>query len=316
MLKIALVGVGGISGAHIPAWLAMGDVELAALCDIRPQQMEKYPNIRHYTDFDQMLEQEKPDILDICLPTFLHVEFALKALKRGIHVLCEKPLSLHEEEVAQVYDAAAQNNVKVMAAQVIRFWPEYVFLKDLCHSGHYGRLLSGSMSRLGAIPGKTWDNWMHDEKRSGMVPYDLHIHDLDFLVYALGTPKKATSYRAKRPDQDYLSVVYEYEDFFITADASWFASPYPFRMSFRFQFEEAIVAYEDEALTIYERNGKTQNVFSATSGCGNEAEYTLPKGNAFADEIRYFVDCVKQNKPVEQVTADSLETVIRLLSAI
>lgn len=314
MLKIALVGVGGISGAHIPAWLAMGDVELVALCDIRPQQMEKYPNIRHYTDFDQMLEQEQPDILDICLPTFLHVEFALKALKRGIHVLCEKPLSLHAEDVTLLYETAAQNNVKVMAAQVIRFWPEYLYLKAAYNDGRYGKLLSASMSRLGAIPGKTWDNWMHDEKRSGLVPYDLHIHDLDFLVDTFGAPKKSSANRAKRVDQDYLSVVYEYEDFFVTVDASWFASPYPFRMSFRFQFEEAIIAYENDVLTVYERGGKVQTVNSAAAGCGNESEYTLPQSNAYADEIRYFTDCVKNDLPVDRVTAESLETVIEQLS--
>jgi predicted amidophosphoribosyltransferase len=52
MLKVGLVGVGGISGAHIPAWLGLEGVELVALCDIRPEQMEKYADIRKYTDFD------------------------------------------------------------------------------------------------------------------------------------------------------------------------------------------------------------------------------------------------------------------------
>ena len=56
MLKVALVGVGGISGAHISAWEAREDSELTALCDIRPKQMEKYPQKRHYTDFDEMLD--------------------------------------------------------------------------------------------------------------------------------------------------------------------------------------------------------------------------------------------------------------------
>ena len=55
MLKVALVGVGGISGAHIPAWESMKDAELVALCDIRPGQMEKYTDKRRYTDFDEML---------------------------------------------------------------------------------------------------------------------------------------------------------------------------------------------------------------------------------------------------------------------
>ena len=80
MLKVGLVGVGGISGAHIPAWEEMADAELVALCDIRPEQMEKYENVNKYTDFDEMLSKEQIDILDICLPTYMHVEFAMKAM--------------------------------------------------------------------------------------------------------------------------------------------------------------------------------------------------------------------------------------------
>ena len=82
MLKVALVGVGGISGAHIPAWEAREDAELVALCDIRPEQMEKYPEKRHYTDFDEMLEKEEIDILDICLPTYLHADFSVMAMEK------------------------------------------------------------------------------------------------------------------------------------------------------------------------------------------------------------------------------------------
>ena len=69
MLKVGIVGVGGISGAHIPAWEAMKDTELVALCDIRPERLELYPGKRHYTDIDEMLRNERLDILDICLPT-------------------------------------------------------------------------------------------------------------------------------------------------------------------------------------------------------------------------------------------------------
>ena len=54
------------------------------------------------------------------------------------------------------------------------------------------------MGRLGAYPAWSWDNWMMDEKRSGLVPHDLHIHDLDFLVYAFGKPEASLKHRAKR----------------------------------------------------------------------------------------------------------------------
>ena len=135
MLKVGLCGVGGISGAHIPAWEAMEDAELVALCDVRPGQMEKYPGKRHYTDVDEMLRQEDLDILDICLPTYMHAEVAVRAMERGIHVLCEKPISLRREDVARLYGTARRMNVRFMVAQVLRFWPEYVALREIHDSG-------------------------------------------------------------------------------------------------------------------------------------------------------------------------------------
>ena len=94
MLKVGLIGVGGISGAHIPAWEAMEDAELTALCDIRPEQMDRYPDKRHYTDFDDMLAHETIDILDICLPTYLHTAHVVMAMKKGANVFVEKPIFL------------------------------------------------------------------------------------------------------------------------------------------------------------------------------------------------------------------------------
>ena len=123
MLKVGLVGVGGISGAHIPCWEQMEDAELVALCDIRPEQMKRYPDKRHYTNLTDMLEKEELDILDICLPTYLHADAAVQAMNKGIHVISEKPISLKKEDVARIYEAAERNHVTFMVAQVLRFWP-------------------------------------------------------------------------------------------------------------------------------------------------------------------------------------------------
>ena len=187
MLKIGSLGIGGICGAHVPGWDAMEDAQVTAICDIRPERFDVYPELagaRRYTDADDMLEREKIDILDICLPTYLHVEHAKKALERGIHVLCEKPISLHAADVAMLYDTAKRHNVKFMIAQVIRFFPAYSEIKKYYENKTYGELLSGHMHRLGVYPAWSWDNWYIDEARSGLVPFDLHIrvrlddHDL------------------------------------------------------------------------------------------------------------------------------------------
>lgn len=311
MLKVGLVGVGGISGAHIPAWEAMENVELTALCDVRTERLALYPDKRHYTDFEEMLKKEQLDILDICLPTYLHADYAVMAMEKGIHVLCEKPISLKEEDVERVYATARRMNVNFMVAQVVRFWPEYVLIKELYDTQKYGKLLSGYMNRLGNTPQWSWDGWMKDEKRSGLVPFDLHIHDLDFIVYAFGRPENAVCNRAKRPEQDCIHAVYEFPDFYIGAEAAWYAGAFPFSSGYRFQFEKALVVYEGRKCMIYESDGSVKDL--SVDAQGDTGSINLPKSDAYADEIRYFADCVMQHTFPDRVKPGELQTVIQIL---
>ena len=312
MLKVGLVGVGGISGAHIPAWEEMADAELVALCDIRPERMEKFTEKRCYTDFDEMLANEELDILDICLPTYLHADFAVKAMEKGINVITEKPISLKEEDIDRVYKTAEKNNVKFMVAQVLRFWPEYELLKEIYETKKYGKLLSGTMTRLGCYPKWSWDGWMMDEKRSGLVPFDLHIHDLDFMVYAFGMPKVAHQFRSKLPDQDFISLSYDFGDFQINSEASWYATCYPFTAEFRFQFENAVVANENGKMLIHLRDD--ERIDLSEDAEGDTGDINLPKSDAYANEINYFADCVRNNKPVEKVQPEELRCVLNILN--
>ncbi len=312
MLKVGLVGVGGISGAHIPAWEEMKNAELVALCDIRPERMEKYSGKRCYTDFDEMLANEELDILDICLPTYLHADFACKAMEKGINVVTEKPISLKEEDVERVYSTAAKNNVKFMVAHVLRFWPEYELLKEIYDSKRYGKLLSGTMIRLGGYPRWSWDGWMMDEKRSGLTPFDLHIHDLDFMVYAFGLPKVAHQYRSKLPKQDFISLTYDFGDFSINSEASWYAASYPFTAEFRFQFEDAIVANEKGKMMIYLKDDEKIDLSQQAEG--DTGSINLPKSDAYANELIYFADCVENNKPVDKFKPEELTCVLKILN--
>ena len=299
MLKVGLIGLGKISAKHIAAWEAMEDAQLVALCSQTPEKLQKHPDKHHYSSLDSMLSQENLDILDICLPTFLHTETALKAMNAGVHVLCEKPISLHREDVGLLYEAARKNNVRFMVAQLLRFAPEYMLLKQIFDDQRYGKLLSGSMSRIGPWPANRQNNWMMDGKLSGLVPFDLHIHDLDFMVYAFGAPKGRQVFQSKQPDQHSLCTVYQYDDFFIHAEAAWYAAAYPFTASFRFQFEDAVIVKEN-GLKIYMRDG-----------CVFEPE--LSKIGAMMAQIRYFADCVIAEKNPDIITQTQLETVLDIL---
>ena len=92
------IGMGGISKSHRAAWKQVEEAQIVCVCDIRPEMADaaaEDTGAKAYYDFDEMLVTEKFDILDICicLPTYLHADFAVKAMDHGIHILTEKPIS-------------------------------------------------------------------------------------------------------------------------------------------------------------------------------------------------------------------------------
>ncbi|HJD24196.1 MAG TPA: hypothetical protein H9694_08660 [Firmicutes bacterium] len=154
---------------------------------------------------------------------------------------------------------------------------------------------------------------MTDEKRSGLVPFDLHIHDLDFLVSVLGAPQSVKTARAKRPDQDSLSALYEYDGAFTSAESAWYAPKVPFAATFRFQFEKAAVIFDGQKLTAYEIDGATRDL--SAGGQEESGVIHFPKTDAYADEIAYFADCVANSKPVDKIKPEELKTVLDILKA-
>ena len=314
MLKVAMLGMGGISGSHRAAWKQFEDAQVIAVCDIRPEKADAAAEdmgCKAYYSYEEMAANEKFDILDICLPTFLHAEYSIKGMKDGAHVICEKPISLDINDVDRIYNTAKETGKNFMIAQVVRFWREYLVLKDAYDTGKYGKLLSGHMTRLGSTPGASWENWMRDPQRSGMVPFDLHIHDLDFMIYAFGKPEKMTRFRAGTATQDYFEAIYQYPDFFVSGEAAWFDCKYRFQSAFRFQFEKAVLEFKDGKLTIFKQDGETIGLDDTNAEGGDGY---VPKTNAYFEEIRYFVDCVKAGVPCDKVKAEELKTVLDLIA--
>ena len=115
-MKALLIGNGFISEVHRNAYRAFAeegkDIELIAICDVRPEMLEKNSGQRLYTDVDEMLAREsEADFVDICVPTYLHADYAVKALESGKHVICEKPASLKIEDIDRIYDAAEKARI-------------------------------------------------------------------------------------------------------------------------------------------------------------------------------------------------------------
>src|SRR5574337_1485326 len=113
MLRGAIIGLGNVAGeAHLPGWLGRSDVELVAAADLRPARRSalaaRLPGARWYGSAEELLERERPDFVDICTPPGTHAALIQAALRRGAHVLCEKPLVPSLEELDAVRRLASE----------------------------------------------------------------------------------------------------------------------------------------------------------------------------------------------------------------
>ena len=97
-------------------------------------------------------------------------------------------------------------------------------------------------------------------------------------------------------------------------ESAWYAGAYPFGSGFRFQFEKALVTYQAGNCTIYHADGQVEDLTNVPEG--DTGSINLPKSNAYANEIRYFIDCVKEDRFPDKVKPEELCTVIDVLRSL
>ncbi len=125
------------------------------------------------------------EMIDVCLPTDLHLPYALKAVSNGSAVFVEKPMARTLEECDQLIEAADKAKVPLSVGQVLRFFPEYELGHKLIESGAVGKPATARTRRGGAAP-RGREDWFMRHERSGGVLLDLAIHDFDWLRWTLG----------------------------------------------------------------------------------------------------------------------------------
>ena len=313
-MRIALVGVGGMGGVHFNIYKGMTDIELVALCDIRMDMLKEKAgdlNVNLYDNIDEMLAAEKPDMVDICTPTYLHVEMAIKAMEAGAHVLSEKPMALKSEEIDALFAAMEKTGKRYMTAQVVRFMNAYVYLKAIIDSKKYGKLESLTMQRFSQTPMWSWDNWFMDEKRSGHVALDLMIHDVDYMQSVFGEPKDIVGiYHPMTNNTNYAVANYIYDGFAVSIETGWYNDQgLRFVAAFKAVFENGNLILDKDG-KLYENNTPVdfQNVESV-----GETGINISNVDGYAGEIRYFIDCVRSGKEAEMATPASSAATIKLV---
>lgn len=318
MLKVGLIGFGGISKAHRKGYINLekqGKAALVAACDVNPDAFKKKikiniddgaveaeENLRFYTDLDEMLKKETLDFIDICVPSFLHSKITTDVLRRGYHVLCEKPMALTSRDCDEMIRASEESGKELMIGQCLRFHPAYNFVKDTIDENRFGKLTGAFFSRISSPPVWGWENWFMDPERSGGCITDLHIHDVDMVRYLFGEPETVTCHASTSVCRhDTVHTAFGYGSVPVTAIGDWALAGIPFSASYRISFETATVVYEQNTVTVYPKDGS--------------AAYPVQLDNVsgYEGEISYFCDVVTGAEKNTRNPATSAATTIRLI---
>ena len=329
-MKVGVIGCGGMGTTHylsLKALTAIMDLEVVALADSRQEFLEKaqacFPDARVYYNGIELIEKESLDMLHICLPSYLHAEHAIAAMEKKINVFVEKPLCLTNEDAKRILETEKRTGVKAMVGQVVRSFGEYQYLKNVYDTKKFGKLKSIVMQRISGDVRWGQGDWFHDERRSGSVVLDLHVHDVDFLRYMLGEPKsfdvKATAFENGMVNQ--IITAYEFEDAFAVAEGVWDVSAdMKFKAGFRACFEEATVVFdgtETPSLCVYKKDGNVEvpRLHMEYDVESNEAGINISNLGPYYTEIKYFAECVRDGKDIEKAPlvegAKSVDLAIR-----
>jgi UDP-N-acetylglucosamine 3-dehydrogenase len=185
-LKIGLIGAGFMGNVHLKAYARIPNVEVVGVVDVRPAAAKAGAELvgaRPFSSYEDLVEEV--DLIDICLPTPYHRDFAVRAARDGKHVVLEKPMARSLEEAAEMLEAFESSEGELFVAHVVRFFPEYVRLKRMVEEDAFGTIGVVRTSRkVPFLP--AWNDWYADWRASGGLIVDMLIHDFDFLRWAFG----------------------------------------------------------------------------------------------------------------------------------
>jgi len=330
MVRVGLAGLGFMGGTHAQCHAALPNAELVAVADPEKDRRENFAatyGAKPFASVEEMLAGAELDMVDICIPTYLHRGPVEAAAAAGKHILCEKPMAMDPADCDAMIAATGKAGVKFMVGHVIRFWPEYAVIKQILDSGKYGAIKWVSATRVSPPPTWSWQEWIFDPKRSGGAVLDLHIHDLDFIAWVLGKPKAlhATGVKTGRGALDTVFTTTTGHPGGAVGMAEGcldMAAEYPFTMGLKINLEGASIRMDSghsPSLLVAPTAGGVEHPEVPqpevpSTGSAGTAGNIEALGGYFV-EVQYFVNCVDKDEEPTIVTPQEAKLAVELCLA-
>jgi predicted dehydrogenase len=325
-VNIAVVGLGFMGVTHLKAYQKIRSARIVAVCDSARQPvngilpgvngniagagaLDLGRKLKAFQQLDEVLADPGIDLVDLCVPTPLHVPFAVAALKAGKHVVCEKPLARTVADARKIVDAANTAKGFLLPAMCMRFWPGWSWLREAVDDGRYGKVLAARFRRVSESPGWSRDSYFNGAQSGGAL-LDLHIHDTDFVQFLFGVPKSVFSTGITRFSCAIDHVLTQYEvacGAVVSAEGSWLMTAgHGFNMAYTVNFEKATVDFDSsrgaEALKVCQDGRKPK--FPRTTG-----------SDGYVGELRHMIDSIRAGRPPATVTPHDALNAVRICEA-
>lgn len=310
MLKVAVVGAGYIGQLH--ASIIAENVDCARVMAVvdpisdKGRQLAESVGAKYYSNYNIMLNEADVDTVAICTPTFLHAEMVVKAAHSGKNIFCEKPLAVSVEQADQMVEAVRAAGVNAMAGHVLRFWPEYMRVKEIADSGELGKPVHGFFERLAVIPDWTEADWNRQEKLGGGAGLDLQIHDIDFASWLFGDAQSLNAqgvYDSELGGWAHIgtSISFESGQSALIQGGWAFPSSFPFTMTTRVLCEHGAIEWLFRAGKNIEERGTSMPIIIYLPN-GKIREERAEPVDPYLMEWLYFTDCVGSGTKIQKAT--------------
>jgi len=333
-INVGLVGAGWLSWQHIQGYRKLDGVKVLAICDINEALLNKiadeYNIPKRFTKYTDMLALDKLDAISVCTPNYLHVPQTIEALESGKHVICEKPLSVNAEEAEKIVKPLEKSKKVFMIAQIMRFLNESKYLKQLINKNELGKIYYAKAKylRRHGIPGI--GSWFTTKKYSGGGSLiDCGVHILDQVWWLMGCPE---------PVEMFGSTYAEFGPRGLR-DSGFGVSR---NRTASFDVEDlatGIIKFNNAATLflgvcwalniINEENSVSGSLFGTEGGAQlsplrlvkyidgypNIIEPKISQNNVFDEEIKHFIDCIRNNKE-PMATLKHAITMMKMLDGI
>ncbi|MFW6457604.1 MAG: Gfo/Idh/MocA family protein [Planctomycetota bacterium] len=295
MINAGIIGFGGMGHVHFGVYEESEDANLVAVADTDEEKLgigNNTQNInigegaatldpkRHslYSNPPELLDDDNVELVDICLPTYLHADYVIQALEAGKHVLCEKPMAFTSRECERMLEATDNSPGYLMIAQCIRFWP----------------------------------GWLLDSSRSGGALLDLHVHDVDYVQNLLGQPASVFSTGTVGPTGGYdmVDTLYRYDDesndrISVHTGCAW---ELPAALGFEMKYS---VAFEGGAITFSSKDSPTLTEYRDEDTIHPD----VPDTDGYHREIEYFIRCIENDEPPRRCSPESTASSVQIARA-